>query len=839
MNGSYRAPAQVDRPQLHTPAVGSAPGITRITTDHTTGMQNKIDASGPLEAQAGTRDSPVDRRIYLEATENNPSGVQLPASVPCFTVRDKELMLVEGDLISDFYQKQPDKLNSMWGTWAVSFSQHSAKEWRNYWETTLKPYHSDLRNIMKDFSDEFDRLHPPLDSQGPATVGENPITEVVEPTTARMISPPRSRHSFRKSPVVGRPSPTHSNTSVPKTRSDSHQLETSRLVRDADPSMRQHNPEDMRIDSPSLPTRDLNGESPQKRRKTTAHPEPGLSSNPAKSFRGLNDRAERGYQDQNLQHAIASDRRSSRHSSTFSRTDRVGLEPVLHGQQKTGNALDGVYSSESPSQSSQDLPIIEGGDRGDLPETVDELELQEMEDDDKENKNLDAYDSSSGGALYTSVKPERGLQAFTDPPADFDIVPAGSDWHDISDTESEILSEHPAASSPVPTMSMPRERDPQRDVSQEQLPNNSPGVSPRVHPMPDLEDEDSLRDDEKPFPDDESAARSSTGDHHLQIMAPESSSGARDRYQHRRVGQNEVSQAFVSDDHYSDARQQQSSLVASSPQSSPHTTPVRNLDHESGNLTMQTHLHQHPAIRSRYKDTQALLDEETQTPDFELPLPEDSGSEHVSDEEAASNKSGDESVDDEFDAARSAPPGFLKPRIQGPKYSTPTSAQPLHESSNGSMVTAPLSATAPPATYAVAVASQPGTNGAVKPLRPLSTPQEPVPLSSPRFPSSTAPCLTDASETDVLTYIAAQVRRGFREEDVYQALHWTSINASLTERVLVSLKAGKGFPRNVPGIWSEDDDAVLMGGDNVKRKRLEKWHGPEFYQRRLQHLKDE
>ena len=74
-----------------------------------------------------------------------------------------------------------------------------------------------------------------------------------------------------------------------------------------------------------------------------------------------------------------------------------------------------------------------------------------------------------------------------------------------------------------------------------------------------------------------------------------------------------------------------------------------------------------------------------------------------------------------------------------------------------------------------------------------------------------------------------------------------ALNKDLAALVLASLKAGKGVPGGVKGIWTDEDDKLMLETDQdvfgrmrmiTARNRLKRLHGERAYQARLQDLKE-
>lgn len=92
------------------------------------------------------------------------------------------------------------------------------------------------------------------------------------------------------------------------------------------------------------------------------------------------------------------------------------------------------------------------------------------------------------------------------------------------------------------------------------------------------------------------------------------------------------------------------------------------------------------------------------------------------------------------------------------------------------------------------------------------------------------------SGEEVDAYFTAQTEAGYSEGDIITALKVTSMRPELAEIVLKALKRNRGVPKNIAGIWTEEDDKAVEGGDAVKLRRLEKVHGSEEVFARLRFL---
>ncbi|KAF7189990.1 hypothetical protein HII31_08321 [Pseudocercospora fuligena] len=85
-------------------------------------------------------------------------------------------------------------------------------------------------------------------------------------------------------------------------------------------------------------------------------------------------------------------------------------------------------------------------------------------------------------------------------------------------------------------------------------------------------------------------------------------------------------------------------------------------------------------------------------------------------------------------------------------------------------------------------------------------------------------------------WMATMQVRGYKEAAIVQALKCTSMRVDLAHLVLISTKAGKGVPDDVPGIWSEHEDDVLESGNARGIKHLEGKHGWDECEARLNYL---
>lgn len=96
-----------------------------------------------------------------------------------------------------------------------------------------------------------------------------------------------------------------------------------------------------------------------------------------------------------------------------------------------------------------------------------------------------------------------------------------------------------------------------------------------------------------------------------------------------------------------------------------------------------------------------------------------------------------------------------------------------------------------------------------------SSPPDPTPFDAPQTqsaPSSARPQSPPTKPLEgpaVIAHIDALVSAGHDEEQVLASLYHGSTNPRLAAIVLASMEAGEGVPDDVPGVWTDEDDAVV------------------------------
>jgi hypothetical protein len=93
---------------------------------------------------------------------------------------------------------------------------------------------------------------------------------------------------------------------------------------------------------------------------------------------------------------------------------------------------------------------------------------------------------------------------------------------------------------------------------------------------------------------------------------------------------------------------------------------------------------------------------------------------------------------------------------------------------------------------------------------------------------SAEPTLSEQKEAEELkAWIGTMKARGFEERSIIWALQRTSMLSDLAELVLLLQKRGMGFPQDVPGVWSEEEDDILGSGNAKGLRQVAAKHGWE------------
>ena len=215
-------------------------------------------------------------------------------------------------------------------------------------------------------------------------------------------------------------------------------------------------------------------------------------------------------------------------------------------------------------------------------------------------------------------------------------------------------------------------------------------------------------------------------------------------------------------------------------------------------------------VPARYRaTTQEILDRETsQRPDIiGMPLPPDTDSEAEEVAPRIKQEEQEQSVPHSQAQHRSQSQSQSQRRSQTPQYQRRyrSTQQILSEPSPQ----IPLDVPPPPATQH---SSNSSTN------RP-----------APSQPSQTPNRISSSPLDQFINY---NVSIGHDRDDAINALRCTSFNSVLAQEVLECWQRGEELPRK-PGIWTEDDDLIIRGGDAWQIRRLSHFHGDKNYDYRL------
>jgi hypothetical protein len=91
--------------------------------------------------------------------------------------------------------------------------------------------------------------------------------------------------------------------------------------------------------------------------------------------------------------------------------------------------------------------------------------------------------------------------------------------------------------------------------------------------------------------------------------------------------------------------------------------------------------------------------------------------------------------------------------------------------------------------------------------------------------------------TELSDFFTRWQKQGFAQSAIQKALYVSSTYASLAERALQSIHKGLGVPKNIPGIWTTDDDDAYVGGDARKIRKVQEKHGEERCEERVVFLR--
>ena len=246
--------------------------------------------------------------------------------------------------------------------------------------------------------------------------------------------------------------------------------------------------------------------------------------------------------------------------------------------------------------------------------------------------------------------------------------------------------------------------------------------------------------------------------------------------------------------------------------------------------------------QANYRDTQAILQATTQDIDFSIPEPPGGFTVKIDDDAVIDDDVNDSSPPEDHDEPhethesrsstpfQSQDPSPTPNRFRSPEPQTPDKAAPTDTTTIAIAI-----AEAEPEPDAAATAEADADAEATPTPTPIPTPIAKT-TTEDRPPAKPSPLALSADDLD--RHINKLVAAGHDEGDVITALKCTCLNLPLTEIVLRTLEALEHVPTKMRGVWTDEDDAVLEGGDALGMRRLEQKHGWRACDLRLRFLEE-
>ncbi|KAK0333883.1 hypothetical protein LTR94_018955 [Friedmanniomyces endolithicus] len=220
----------------------------------------------------------------------------------------------------------------------------------------------------------------------------------------------------------------------------------------------------------------------------------------------------------------------------------------------------------------------------------------------------------------------------------------------------------------------------------------------------------------------------------------------------------------------------------------------------------------YPAAKRTRFETQDIINAETQQPDLSMPLPPDSDEDDMR---------SDDGIAEKLNTTKTHEPETQPPDTDD------DSDDPLSD-----LFIAPFS----PAAQRKAAQDMPPRP--TQPLRPFKKSPAKSRQAPPTKPTNLAETQTLVEELDINDYFAnTQLRLSVSEAAVLAALQATSMRPELADIILHHQKVHREFPRDMPGVWTAEEDAVVEGGNAKLMKGLVVKHGWEEMERRLEYLR--
>lgn len=87
------------------------------------------------------------------------------------------------------------------------------------------------------------------------------------------------------------------------------------------------------------------------------------------------------------------------------------------------------------------------------------------------------------------------------------------------------------------------------------------------------------------------------------------------------------------------------------------------------------------------------------------------------------------------------------------------------------------------------------------------------------------------------SFLTEMTKLGYRNESIKKALHCTSLNEPLARETIEYIELGSGVPKNMKGVWTEEDEQDYLGGDARRMKRVTEKHGWKACELRVDFLR--
>jgi TRF2-interacting telomeric protein/Rap1 - C terminal domain/Rap1 Myb domain/BRCT domain, a BRCA1 C-terminus domain len=114
--------------------------------------------------------------------------------------------------------------------------------------------------------------------------------------------------------------------------------------------------------------------------------------------------------------------------------------------------------------------------------------------------------------------------------------------------------------------------------------------------------------------------------------------------------------------------------------------------------------------------------------------------------------------------------------------------------------------------------------------------EEEAEAEEPTSPDSQTSSTASTLGLDLDAWISQRAREGRDQDLLIAAAEATNMHMKLADVVYASLERGNGIPRDLKGVWTEEDDELLMGTDARGVKRVLEKHGQRSMDERFECL---